>query len=150
MSKSKSQIRHTYVTKGTYAFIYSYYTYSTGEPLVPVHTVYVYIQYTLSPDAERSPSRLLAHTGARYEISNLREIYGAGTRNTVCSSGGFSSGVGAQSASFRRPVRRALAPRRSSPETRGVPSSGAEPSENGTCSGGGICRKIRAGRSTEN
>ena len=40
MSKSKSQIRHTYVTKGTYAFIYSYYTYSTGEPLAPVHTIY--------------------------------------------------------------------------------------------------------------
>ena len=31
-----------------------------------------------------------------------------------------------------------------SPETRGVPS----PSQNGTCSGGGIGRKIRVGRST--
>ena len=38
----------------------------------------------------------------------------------------------------------------SSPETRGVPSSGAGPSQNGTCSGGGIGRKIRAGRSTVN
>ena len=36
-----------------------------------------------------------------------------------------------------------------SPETRGVPSWGAGPSQNGTCSGGGIGRKIRAGRSTE-
>ena len=34
-----------------------------------------------------------------------------------------------------------------SPETRGVPSSRAGPSQNGTCSGGGIGRKIRAGRS---
>ena len=37
-----------------------------------------------------------------------------------------------------------------SPETRGVPSSGAGPSQNGTCSGGGIGRNIRAGRSTVN
>ena len=35
-----------------------------------------------------------------------------------------------------------------SPETRGVPSSGAGPSQNGTCSGGGIGRTTRAGRST--
>ena len=35
-----------------------------------------------------------------------------------------------------------------SPETRGVPSSGAGPSQNRTCSGGGISRKTRAGRST--
>ena len=35
-----------------------------------------------------------------------------------------------------------------SPETRGVPSSRAGPSQNGTCSGGGIGRKSRAGRST--
>ena len=34
-----------------------------------------------------------------------------------------------------------------SPETRGVPSSGSGPSQNGTCSGRGIGRKIRAGRS---
>ena len=51
----------------------------------------------LSPDAERPPSRLLAHTGARYEISDLREIYGAGTRNSACSSGGCSSGGGGRS-----------------------------------------------------
>ena len=41
-------------------------------------------------------------------------------------------------------------PLEGSPETRGVPSSGAGPSQNGTCSGGGIGRKIRAGRSTVN
>ena len=35
-------------------------------------------------------------------------------------------------------------------ETRGVPSSGARPSQDGTCSGGGIGRKSRAGRSTVN
>ena len=32
-----------------------------------------------------------------------------------------------------------------SPETRGVPSSGAEPFQNGTCSGGGIGRKTCPG-----
>ena len=37
-----------------------------------------------------------------------------------------------------------------SPEARGVPSSGTGPSQNGTCSGGGIGRKSRAGRSTVN
>ena len=37
-----------------------------------------------------------------------------------------------------------------SPETRGVPSSGAGPSQNGTCSGGDIGRKIRAGGSAIN
>ena len=37
-----------------------------------------------------------------------------------------------------------------SPETRGVPSSGAGPSQNETCSGGGIGRKSRAGTSTIN
>ena len=37
-----------------------------------------------------------------------------------------------------------------SPETRGVPSSRAGPSLNGTRSGGGIGRKSRAGRSTVN
>ena len=35
-----------------------------------------------------------------------------------------------------------------SPETRGVPSSGAGPSQNGNCSRGGIGRKSRAGGST--
>ena len=37
-----------------------------------------------------------------------------------------------------------------SPETRGVLSSAAGPSQNGTCSGGGIGRKSRAGRSAVN
>ena len=38
------QVRHTYVTKGTYAYIH---TYSKGEPRVPVHTIYsrTYISY---------------------------------------------------------------------------------------------------------
>ena len=35
-----------------------------------------------------------------------------------------------------------------SPEIGGVPPSGAGPSQNGTCSGGGIGRKFRPGRST--
>ena len=54
----------------------------------------------LSPDAERPPSRLLAYTRARYEISDLREIYDAGTRNSARSSGGYFSGGGPQSAPF--------------------------------------------------
>ena len=37
-----------------------------------------------------------------------------------------------------------------SPETQGVPSSGAGPSQNGTCSGGGVGRKSRAGKSAVN
>ena len=105
--------------------------------------------YTLSADAERPPSRSLAHTEAQYEISNHREIYGARKRNSACSSGGCSSGGGPQSALFWRRVRRALAPRRFA-ATRGDSSSGAGLSQNGTCSGGGIGRKIRAGRSTVN
>ena len=72
----------------------------------------IYIYMLLSPDAERPPSRPLAHTGARYEISDLREIYGAGTRTSACSSGGCFSGEGPQSMPFWRRVRRALAPRR--------------------------------------
>ena len=82
-------------------------------------------------------------------ISDLREIYGAGRRNSAVLSGGYSSGGGPQSALFWRRVRRALAPQ-ASLETRGVPSSGAGPSQNGTCLGGGIGSKIRAGRSTVN
>ena len=35
-----------------------------------------------------------------------------------------------------------------SPESRGVPSSGTGPSQNGACSGGGISRKIRTGRNS--
>ena len=53
-----------------------------------------------SADAERPPSRPLAHTGARYDNSDLGEIYGAGTRNSASSSGGCSSCGGAQSAPF--------------------------------------------------
>ena len=104
---------------------------------------YSTIYIILSPDAQCPLSRLLAHSGARYEISDLREIYGAGRRNSASSSDGCSSSGGAESAPFSRRVRGALAPR-SSLETRGVPSSGAGPSQNGTCLGGGIGSKIRA------
>ena len=87
------------------------YERSGGPPKLPAaKRPCIYI--LLSPDAERPPSRLLAHTGARYDISDLRVIYGTGTRNSACSSGGRSSGGGAQSAPFWRRVRRALAPRR--------------------------------------
>ena len=41
-----------------------------------------------SPDAERPPSPLTAHTGARYEISDLREIYVPGTRTPLARRGG--------------------------------------------------------------
>ena len=44
----------------------------------------------------------------------------------------------------------APSPCASKPETRGVPSSGTGPSQNGTWSGGGIGRKGRAGKSTAN
>ena len=117
------------------------------ELFIYIHTywyIYFYPRTLTAP-----PSRLLAHTGARYEISDLREIYGEGRRNSAGSSGGCSSGGGPQSAPLWRRVRRSLAPR-SSLETRGVPSSGAGPSQNGTCSEGGIGRKIRAGRSAVN
>ena len=60
---------------------------------------------------------------------------------------GCSSGGGLESEPFPRRVRGAPAPR-SSPETRGVPSSGVGPSQNGTCLGGFIGRKHRAGRTT--
>ena len=103
----------------------------------------LFIHIILSPDAQRPPSRLLAHSGVRYEISDLREIYGVGRRNSAGSSGGCSSGGGPESAPFSRRVRGALAPR-SYLETRGVPSSGAGPSTNGTCLGGGIGSKTRA------
>ena len=61
--------------------------------------IYVYIP--LSPGAERPLSRLLAHSGAWYEISDLREIYGAGRRNSPGSSGGCSTCGRAQFAPIR-------------------------------------------------
>ena len=105
------------------------------------------IHITLSRDAQRPPSLLVAHSGARHEISDLREICGAGRRNSAGSSGRCSSGGGPESAPFSRRARGVLAPR-SSLETRGVPSSGVGPSQNGTCLGDGIGSKIRAGRTT--
>ena len=71
---------------------------------------------------------MIARSGARYEISDLREIYGAGRRNSAGSSGGCSSGGGPESAPFSRRVVGALAPR-SYVETRGIPSSGAPRTE---------------------
>ena len=62
---------------------------------------------------------------------------------------GCSSGVGPQSASFWRRVRRALVPRRFAGNPRRS-LFGAGPSQNGTCFGGGIGRKSRAGRSAVN
>ena len=61
--------------------------------------------------------------------------------------GGVLLGRGPGSAPFWRRVRHSLAPRRFS-DTRGVPSSGAGVSLNGTCSGVGIGVKSRAGRNT--
>ena len=107
------------------------------------------IYILLSPDDQRPPSRFLAHTGARYEILDLREIYGAETRNSACSSRGCPSCGGLQSVSSWRRVRRTRAPRRFSGNPRHS-FSGAGSSQNGTFSGGGIGRKIRAGRSTIN
>ena len=109
--------------------------------------VYLYVYTLLSPDTTRPPSRVLAHSGARYEIWELRDIYGAGRRHSAGSSRGCSSCGGARSAPFCRGVRRTLAPR-SSLEIRVDPSLGAGPSQNGTCLGGGIGSMIRAGRTT--
>ena len=64
------------------------------------------------PDAKRPPSLRIAHTGTRYEILDLRDSFGAGTRNSACSSGRCSSGMGPQSTPFWRRARLALAPRR--------------------------------------
>ena len=80
------------------------------QPARTRSSLYVYI--LLSPDAERPPSRLLAHSGVRYEMSGLRKIYGAGRRNSAGSPRGCLSGGGPQFASFWRRARRALAPRR--------------------------------------
>ena len=59
--------------------------------------------------AQRPPSRLLAHSGARYDISDLCEVYGAGRQNSVGSSKECFSGGGPESAPFSRRVRGALA-----------------------------------------
>ena len=89
----------------------------------------IYIYMLLSPDAERPTSRLLAYAGARYKISDLREIYGAGRRNSAGSSGGAPRAGGRSP----RPSDDVCAePLRleGSRETRGVLSSGAGPSQN--------------------
>ena len=111
-------------------------------------TLYIYI--LLSPGAERPPSRLLAHSGARYEMSDLREIVMAwGDETPRARQGG---GPRARGRSPRPSIDVCAEPLHleGSPETRGVPSSGAGPSQNGTCLGSGIDSKIRAGRSTVN
>ena len=107
-----------------------------------------YICILLSPDAERPPSQLLAYTGARYEVSDLRDIYGAGTRNCACLSRGSAPRAGGHSPRPSGDVYAEHLRLEGSPETRSVPSSGTGPSQNGMCSGGGIGRTIRAGRST--
>ena len=111
------------------------------------YIAYMYVYILLSPDAERPPSRLLARSGARYEISDLREIYGVGRRNSAGSSGGCSSGGEPQSAPFYRRVRRALAPRMFSGNPRRSLFGGwALPERN--VFGGRIGSKIQAGRTT--
>ena len=111
-----------------------------------MQALHVYTRYTFITE-QRPRSRSLARSGGRYEIPDLREIDDAVRQNSAHSSGGCSSGGGAQSAQFWRRVRRALAPR-SYLETRCVPSLGAGPSQNGTCLGVGIGSKIRAGKTT--
>ena len=105
---------------------------------IPGTYIYFYPR-TLSP----LPHDCLPTLGARCEISDLREIYGAGRRHSAGSSGRCSSGGGPESAPFSRRVHGALVPR-SYLETRGVPSTGAGPSQNGTCLGGAMGSKIRA------
>ena len=60
---------------------------------------------------------------------------------------GCSSGGGLESEPFQRRVRGAPSPQ-NPPETRGIPSCGLGPAQNGRCLGGFIGRKNRAGRTT--
>ena len=76
-----------------------------------MNTSYQKLLFGSGDDPDKKKLRI-AHTGARYEISDIREICGVGTRNSARSSGGSSAGGGAQSAPFWRRVRPALAPRR--------------------------------------
>ena len=55
-----------------------------------VDNIYFEVHTFLSPNAERRPSRMLAHSGARHQISGLPEIYGAERGDSVGSSGGPS------------------------------------------------------------
>ena len=116
------------------------------QPACTRSSLYICI-YFLSPDAQHPPSRLLAHYGPRNEVSDLCEMYGEGEPNSEGSSEGCFSGGGAESAPLSRRVRGALAPR-SSLDIEGVPISGGGPSQNGTCLGGAIGSKLRAGRTT--
>ena len=84
----------------------------TYECRTQVCTWYTYIYFYHRTLRGLQNDELPTHTGGRYKISDIREIYGAGTRTSACSSGGCSLGGGPQSALFWRRVRRALAPRK--------------------------------------
>ena len=91
------------------------YERSSGPPKRPAEKrpcIYIYIYILFLPDAERPPSLQIAHTGTWYEILDLSESFGAGTRNSACASGRCSSGMGPQSTPFWRRDPLALAPRR--------------------------------------
>ena len=118
-----------------------------AELLVHLYITYRYYIIYTSPNAESPPSRMLAPTAAPYEISDLREIYGAGRRNFAGSSGGCSSGRG-RSLRPSRDVCAELLRLEGFLETQGVPSLEARPSYYGRCLGGGIGSKARAGKTT--
>ena len=79
---------------------------------------YPFMCWKINPESHHggfrtpAPTLLAPFGGTRYEISDLRDIYSPGTRNSACSSGGCSSGGGRLSAPFWGRVRRALASRR--------------------------------------
>ena len=95
-TKSVKYVVHVDIYQVRVPGMYSYGGFSSRSPRCIANILHIYIIYytsytyspeyvLLSPDVERPPSRLLAHTGARYEVSDVREIYGAGTRNSACS-----------------------------------------------------------------
>ena len=88
-----------FITFRTISTYKTSYTYSHERIMSYLH---IYSgAYFLPPNAERPPSHSIAHTGVGYDISDLREIYGAGTRNSACSSGGCSSGEGLRGTAVR-------------------------------------------------
>ena len=111
--------------------------------------MYIYTYILLSPDAERPPSRCIAHTGPGTGSRISARFLAPGHEPPRARWGGAPRAGGR---SLRPSGDVCAEPLRleGSPETRDIPSSGAALSQNRTCSGGGIGSKIRAGRSAVN
>ena len=111
--------------------------------------MYIYTYILLSPDAERPPSRCIAHTGPGTGSRISARFLAPGHEPPRARWGGAPR-AGGRSLRPSGDVCAEPLHLEGSPETRGVPSSGAGPSKNCECSGSGICRKIRAWRSAVN